>query len=108
MIDVEFERRLRLTAAGRNRIAAPIAMSVLQRYNSPAIIARERLVGIELKKNISVHYKNRLLLDKLVVAASKANIFDLIKVDYIVMDTAGAQARLMEEATKVIRRKAEA
>src|SRR5262249_14924025 len=42
-------------------------------------IAKEKLVGFELKKNISVHYKNKLLLDKLVIAASKANIFDLIK-----------------------------
>jgi uncharacterized protein YggE len=69
-------------------------------------IAREKLVGLELKKNISIHYKDKLLLDKLVIAASKANIFDLIKVDYIVTDTAGAQARLMEEAAKVIRQKA--
>src|SRR4029078_7804031 len=52
--------------------------------------------------------KNKLLLEKLVIAASKANIFDLIKVDYIVTDTAGAQARLMEEAGKVIKQKAEA
>jgi uncharacterized protein YggE len=70
-------------------------------------IAREKLVGFELKKNISIHYKDKLLLDRLVIAASKANIFDLIKVDYIVTDTAGAQARLMEEAAKLIRQKAE-
>lgn len=69
-------------------------------------IAKEKLVGFELKKNVSVHYKNKLLLDKLVIAASKANIFDLIKVDYIVTDTGGANARLMEEATRVIKQKA--
>ncbi len=69
-------------------------------------IAKERLAGFELKKNVSVHYKNKLLLDKLVIAASKANIFDLIKVDYIVTDTGSVQARLMEEAAKVIKRKA--
>lgn len=70
-------------------------------------IAKERLVGFELKKNVSVHYKNKLLLDKLVIAASKANIFDLIKVDYIVTNTVSVQARLMEEAAKVIKQKAE-
>jgi uncharacterized protein YggE len=70
-------------------------------------IAKENLVGFELKKNVSVHYKNKLLLDKLSIAASKAGIFDLIKVDYIVTDTASAQARLMEEAAKVIKQKAE-
>jgi uncharacterized protein YggE len=69
-------------------------------------IAKEKLVGFELKKNVSVHYKNKLLLDKLVIAASKANIFDLIKVDYIVTDTGSVQTRLMEEAAKVIKQKA--
>jgi uncharacterized protein YggE len=69
-------------------------------------IAKEKLVGFELKKNVSVHYKNKSLLDKLVIAASKANIFDLIKVDYIVTDTPSAHARLMEEAARVIKQKA--
>jgi hypothetical protein len=69
-------------------------------------IAKEKLVGFELKKNVSVHYKNKLLLDKLVIAASKGNIFDLIKVDYIVTDIGSVQARLMEEAASVIKRKA--
>lgn len=68
-------------------------------------IAKEKLVGFELKKNVSVHYKDKLLLDKLVIAASKANIFDLIKVDYIVTDTSSVQAKLMEEAAKVIKQK---
>jgi uncharacterized protein YggE len=76
-------------------------------YRVAENIAKENLVGFELKKNISIHYKNKLLLDKLVIAASKANIFDLIKVDYIVADTAGAQARLREEAAKIIKQKAE-
>ena len=45
-------------------------------------IAREKLVGFELKKNVSIHYKDKTLLDKIVVAASRSQIFDLIKVDY--------------------------
>ncbi|MGH9854519.1 MAG: SIMPL domain-containing protein [Blastocatellia bacterium] len=69
-------------------------------------IAREKLAGFELKKNISIHYKDKLLLDKLVIAAAEAKIFDLIKVDYIVTDTGSVQTRLMEEATKVIKQKA--
>jgi uncharacterized protein YggE len=69
-------------------------------------VAKEKVVGFELKKNVSVHYKNKSLLDKLVIAASKANIFDLIKVDYIVTDTPGAHARLMEEGARVIKQKA--
>jgi len=68
-------------------------------------IAREKLAGFELKKNVSIHYKDKLLLDKLVTAAAEAKIFDLIKVDYIVTDSGIVQTRLMEEATKVIKKK---
>jgi uncharacterized protein YggE len=85
-----------------------VAQNKIYGFQVTGNIAKEYLTGFELKKNVSVHYKNKLLLDKLVIAASKASIFDLIKVDYIVTDTAGAQARLMEEAAKVIKRKAEA
>lgn len=45
------------------------------------------------------------MLDKLTVLASQSKIFDLIKVDYIVGDTAAVQNRLMEEAAKVIEQK---
>lgn len=69
-------------------------------------IAREKLAGFELKKNVSIHYKDKLLLDKLVTAAAEVKIFDLIKVDYIVTDTGIVQTRLLEEATKVIKKKA--
>jgi uncharacterized protein YggE len=69
-------------------------------------IARERLVGFELKKNVAVHYKDKMLLDKLVIAASKSKIFDLIKVDYVVRDPAPIQGKLMDDATQVIKQKA--
>ena len=69
-------------------------------------IAKERLVGFELKKNVSVHYKDKLLLDRLVVAASQSKIFDLIKVDYVVKDVGVIQGRLAEEAAGIIKQKA--
>jgi uncharacterized protein YggE len=69
-------------------------------------IAKEKLVGFELKKNVAVHYKDSLLLDKLVIAASKAKIFDLIKVDYLVKDPATVQGKLMDDAAQVIKQKA--
>jgi uncharacterized protein YggE len=69
-------------------------------------IAKERLVGFELKKNVSVHYKDKLLLDKLVIAASKSKIFDLIKVDYVVRDPTVVQSRLMDDAARVLTLKA--
>lgn len=68
-------------------------------------VAREKLVGFELKKNVSVRYADKLLLDKLVVAASRAGIYDLIKVDYVVSDTNAVNQRLFEEAAKIIKQK---
>lgn len=68
-------------------------------------ISREKLVGIELKKNLSVRYTDRRLLDKIVNVASKSKIHDLIKVDYVVRDVKAVQEQLMEEAAKVIKQK---
>lgn len=67
--------------------------------------AIEKLVGFELKKNVSIHYRDRDMLDRLTVLASQSKIFDLIKVDYVVSDTAPVQNRLMEEAAKIIEQK---
>lgn len=67
--------------------------------------AYEKLVGFELKKNISIHFKNKDLIDKLTITASKFEIYDLIKVDYIVSDIPKVKSRLFEEATKVINSK---
>ena len=69
-------------------------------------VAREELAGFELKKNVSVRYRDRDLLDRLIIAASRSNIFDLVKVDYVVRDTAAVQERLMEEAARVVKHKA--
>lgn len=76
-------------------------------YQVEGTIAKEKLVGFELKKNVSVHYQDKALLDRLVIAASRSKIFDLIKVDYVVRDTSKVRGRLMEEAAGVISRKAE-
>ena len=68
-------------------------------------IAKEKLVGFELKKNLSIHYRDRLLIDQLVVTAARSQVYDLIKVDYIVSDVNLMQDKLMGEATKVIQQK---
>lgn len=67
---------------------------------------RETLAGFEVKKNFSVRYGNKETLDTLIEAAAKADVFDLVKVDYVVKDTAQVQSKLMEEAAKVIKRRA--
>ena len=74
-------------------------------YDLAGDVAREKLTGFELKKNVSVHYSDRNLLDKLMAAAAKAQIYDLIKVDYVVKDINAVQATLMGEASAVIKQK---
>lgn len=83
------------------------AQNKIYAFQVEGTVAKERLTGFELKKNVSVHYQDKMLLDKLVIAASRSKIFDLIKVDYVVRDTTKVRARLLEEAAGVINRKAE-
>jgi uncharacterized protein YggE len=82
-----------------------VAQNKIYGYRVDNNVAKEELAGFELKKNISVHYRDKLLLDQLVLAAAQAKIFDLVKVDYIVRDTEQVQDRLMQEAAGVIKRK---
>ena len=74
-------------------------------YDVTNNVAREKLTGFELKKNVSIHYTDRELLDKLVLAAANAQIYDLIKVDYVVKDINAVQDKMMDEASAVIKQK---
>jgi len=75
-------------------------------YKVEGSLAREHLAGFELKKTVAVRYRDKALIDRLVVAASKAQIHDLVKVDYVVTDLAPIQERLAEAAAAVIKAKA--
>jgi uncharacterized protein YggE len=66
---------------------------------------RETFSGFEVKKNITVRYKDRALLDRLLAAAAKSGIFDLVKVDYVVGGLPGLREKLLGEASKVIKKK---
>lgn len=68
-------------------------------------IAKQFLAGFETKKTVAVKYKNRESLEKILGAATKAQIFDLIKVDYIVSDFDSVKEKLFDEAIKVIKKK---
>lgn len=65
----------------------------------------EKFSGFETKKNIAVRYKDRELLEKILSAAAKGSIFDLIEVDYVVGDISDVRAKLFEEAVRIIKRK---
>lgn len=71
-------------------------------------VAQEKLTGFVVKKNVIVRYQDPALLDKMLAAAASSSIYDLVKVNYIVNDLAGAQARLREAAAKVIQEKEQA
>jgi uncharacterized protein YggE len=83
-----------------------VAQNRIYGYEVSNDIAKEKLTGFELKKNVSIHYKGKQLLDRLVAAAAQFQIFDLIKVDYIVRNIGAVHTRLMEAAASVIKQKA--
>jgi len=68
-------------------------------------VAKQILAGFETKKTVAVKYKDRESFEKLLTAATKAQIFDLIKVDYIVGDFDSVRDRLFDEAVKVVKNK---
>ena len=105
----EFTGALKPLGIGSNDLFVDfIAQEKIYSYRVQDNVAKEELAGFELKKNVSIHYKDRPLLDRLVIAASRVKIFDLIKVDYIVRDPGPVQNRLMGEAAAIIKRKAAA
>ena len=67
--------------------------------------AVENFSGFETKKTIAVRYKDRDLFEKLLATAASHQIFDLIKVDYIVADFDAVRKRLFAEAVKIIKEK---
>lgn len=67
--------------------------------------ATENFTGFETKKTVAVRYRNRELFEKIVTAAADSQIFDLIKVDYIVSDFDSVRASLFEAAVKVLKAK---
>ncbi len=82
-----------------------VAQNKIYDYDVSANLAKEKQVGFELKKNIIVYYKDKNLLDKMVVEAAKSDIYDLAKVEYLVPDTANVRKKLLEEALRIIKEK---
>jgi len=82
-----------------------VAQNKIYGYEISDTLAREKLTGFELKKNVAIHYKSKALLDSLVAAAAQSQIFDLIKVDYQVANPALAKKRIREEAGRIIKEK---
>src|SRR5207248_2041259 len=56
-----------------------VAQNRIYGYDIAGDIAKEKLTGFEVKKNIAVHYSDTAMLDRLVATAANAKIFDLVK-----------------------------
>lgn len=82
-----------------------ITQNKIYDYSTNGSTTTEKFSGFETKKNIAVRYRDRDLLDKILSAATKASIFDLIEVDYTISDISGAHAKLYDEAVRVVKQK---
>jgi uncharacterized protein YggE len=67
--------------------------------------AEQFISGFEQKKNVIVKFKNIKDLDKMVIAASEFEIYDLIKVDYIVDDPDKIYTQLFQTAMELLNNK---
>ncbi|MEO6037290.1 MAG: SIMPL domain-containing protein, partial [Saprospiraceae bacterium] len=58
--------------------------------------------GFELQKNVHIRYTVPSLLDRIVTAAARQEIYDIVKVDYFVKDPEVVYAQLREAAFKYL------
>lgn len=74
-------------------------------YHLKGNTAEQYLKGFEIQKNIIVRINDIKTLDNLLITASSYQIYDLIKVDYIVSDVKEIQTQLFKLAADVINKK---
>ena len=63
--------------------------------------------GFELKKNIHIAYKKNETLDEIVTTAAKSEIYDIIKVDYVVGNMSAVYDSLRDASVKLLNQKSE-
>lgn len=63
--------------------------------------------GFELKKNIHIAYKKNETLDEIVTLAAKSEIYDIIKVDYVVANISAVYDSLRDASIKLLNEKTE-
>jgi uncharacterized protein YggE len=74
-------------------------------YTVKGNTAREKVSGFQIKENLIVRYRDRSLLEKIVALAAQNEIFDLVKVDYVVGDLSQIKSQMVNEAVKIIKNK---
>ena len=102
----EFTRALAPLGVGADDIFVDfITQTRVYDYKVEGNRATENFTGFETKKTIAVRYRRRDQFERIVTAAANIQIFDLIKVDYIVSDFDSVRKRLFDEAVRVIKSK---
>ncbi len=61
--------------------------------------------GFEIQKNVHIRFSDAKVLDRIVTAAAKEEIYDLVKVDYIVQDQAACYDTLRTVALRAMEKK---
>ncbi|MBK6997036.1 MAG: SIMPL domain-containing protein [Lewinellaceae bacterium] len=59
--------------------------------------------GFELQKNIHIRYTDPTLLERIVTAAARQEIYDIVKVDYFVKDSEAIYSQLRETTFKYLK-----
>ena len=75
-------------------------------YQIAGNVANEKATGFVVNKTASVHFKEKEWMNKLMAAAAKSDVYDLIKVDYLVNNAAAVREKLFEEGVRIIKEKA--
>lgn len=64
--------------------------------------------GFELRKNIHVRFKKSGYLDKIMVSAAESEIYDLVRMDYVVAESEKIYEMLRNECIEILKKKQEA
>ena len=109
----KIEKRIQAFAADLVRKGIPLrdiyvdmtTQNKIYDYKISGQIAEQIVKGFELKKNVIVKFKDIKDLDEMIIAASHQQIYDLVKVDYIVTNLNAVYTQLFQSAMEVINQK---
>ena len=82
-----------------------IAQARIFDYKVVGKTATQNEKGYELKKNIIIKFNDITLIDEMMVMASEQDIYDIVKIDYIVEDQQKVYDQMIAEAAKLIEHK---